>query len=64
LSQTIKWVFAGFGQRGREFRCSGNKGDDAQVDPNGNVSSTEFERFVFWFSAVGLLDFHEFSVVS
>jgi hypothetical protein len=57
-------VFAGFGQRGREFRCSGNKGDDAQVDPNGNVSSTEFERFVFWFSAVGLLDFHEFSVVS
>lgn len=57
-------MFVGIGQRGRQFRCRDNKGDDAQVDHNGNVSSTEFECFVFWFGAVGLLGFHEFSSAS
>jgi hypothetical protein len=57
-------VFVGIGQRGRQFRCRDNNGDDAQVDHNGNVSSTQFECFVFWFGAVGLLGFHEFSAAS
>lgn len=41
-SQTIKCMVAGFGQKGRRWWLMGNKGDDAQIDLEGNFSFTAF----------------------